>query len=52
MRSSARRRLPVMSSWVASHPPSGTGSLTTWIERPSGVDITMTLRCKTSRSTT
>ena len=37
MRSSARRR-SVMSSWVASHPPSGSGSLTIWIERPSGVD--------------
>ena len=30
-----------MSSWVATHPPSASGSLTIWIERPSGVSMIM-----------
>ena len=50
MRSSARRR-SVMSSWVATHPPSASGSLTTWTERPSGVVMTIAFRWPMSRST-
>ena len=38
------RRRSVMSSWVATHPPSASGSLTTWTERPSGVVMTIALR--------
>ena len=50
MRSSARRR-SVMSSWVATQPPSASGSLTIWTKRPSGVVITIALRWPMSRST-
>ena len=44
-----------MSSWVATHPPSASGSLTTWIERPSGVSMIMALshaRCRAARRRT
>ena len=50
MRSSVRRR-SVMSSWVATQPPNGSGSLTIWIDRPFGVVITIELRSAMSRST-